>query len=127
MSLKEVIMLASAAGVVGVVLGYYLRFITALGKKRSIELELKEAKLTAESASKKIILEAEHKAADMIAESRHETKEKEDKIKATEERLIKREDSLDKRQSDVDSEIENLKGRAAKLSDQEEKALVLLT
>jgi len=126
MSLKEVVLIASAAGVLGVALGYYLRFITALGKKRSIELELKQAKLDAEGAAKKIILEAEHKAANMIADSRKETKEKEDKIKVTEERLIKREDALDKRQTDIDSEVENLKGRATKLSVEEEKAAALI-
>ena len=127
MSLKEVILLASAAGVVGIVLGYYLRFIIALGKKRSIELELKEAKITAEGAAKKIILEAEHKAADMIAESRREAKEKEEKIQATEERLIKREDGLDKRQTDIDTEAENNKVCAAKLTEMEEKTATLLT
>ena len=126
MSLKEVVLIASAAGVLGIAIGYYLRFITALGKKRSIELELKEAKLTAESAAKKIILEAENKAADMIGESRRETKEKEEKIKTAEERLIKREDGLDKRQTDIDSEAENLKSRGAKLSENEEKAEKLL-
>ncbi len=127
MSLKEVSLIASAAGVLGIAIGYYLRFIIALGKKRSIELELKEAKITAEGAAKKIILEAEHKAADMISESRRETKEKEEKIQATEERLIKREDGLDKRQTDIDAEAENLKTKAVKLTEMEEKTAILLT
>ncbi len=126
MSLKEVILLASAAGVVGIVLGYYLRFIVALGKKRSIELELKQAKLTAEEQANKITLEAEHKASTLLSDARREAKEREEKIEAAEERLIKREDGLDKRQTDIDAEIENIKSRNAKLAGQEEKVEKLL-
>ena len=47
MSLKLVVFLASAAGLVGIALGYYLRLIISLGKKGSMELEIKEMMLRA--------------------------------------------------------------------------------
>ena len=122
MSLKEVILIASAAGVIGIAFGYYLRFIVALGKKRSIELELKQAKLTAEEQSKKITLEAEHKAAEILQDARRESKEREEKNQAAEERLIKREDTLDKRQADIDHESDDLKKRGVEITNLKEKA-----
>ncbi|HUD03863.1 MAG TPA: Rnase Y domain-containing protein, partial [Candidatus Paceibacterota bacterium] len=126
MSLKIVILLASAAGLVGIVLGYYLRLIISLGKRGSMELEIKQRMFAAEEESKKITTSAEVKAGDILTEARKEIKEKEDKIQAIEERLTKREDTLDKRQADFDSEGERLKNRDAEIVAIKEKADRLL-
>src|SRR3954465_11049036 len=101
MSTKIIILLASVAGLVGIALGYYLRLIISLGKRGSMELEIKKMEMGAEEEAKKIILEAEEKAAATMKELRQEAKEKEEKLKSTEERLIKKEDTLDRRQADL--------------------------
>ena len=108
-------MLASLVGLVGIAVGYYLRLIISLGKRGSMELEIKQMQFEAEEESKRIILNAEQKAAETIQELRKESKEREDKIKTTEDRLIKKEDLLDRRQSDIDSEVENLKNKALEI------------
>jgi len=115
MSLKIFILLASLVGLVGIAVGYYLRLIISLGKRGSMELEIKQMQFEAEEESKRIILNAEQKAAETIQELRKESKEREDKIKTTEDRLIKKEDLLDRRQSDIDSEVENLKNKALEI------------
>ena len=79
MSLKIVILLASIAGLVGIALGYYLRLIISLGKRGSMELEIKKMEVGAQEEAKKIILQAEHKAAETLKESRETAKEKEEK------------------------------------------------
>lgn len=127
MSLKIVILLASIAGLVGIALGYYLRLIISLGKRGSMELEIKKMEVGAEEEAKKIILEAEHKAAETMKELRLEVKEKEDKLKTTEDRLIKKEDSLEKRQADLDSEVQSIKGKVQEIKAIKEKADKLLT
>lgn len=127
MSLKIVILLASIAGLVGIALGYYLRLIISLGKRGSMELEIKKMEVGAQEEAKKIILQAEHKAAETLKESRETAKEKEEKLKATEERLIKKEDLLEKRQADLDSEVESIKGKAVEIRAIKEKADKLLT
>ena len=53
MTLKTVAVLLSVAGLVGIALGYYLRLIISLGKKGSMELEIKEMLLTAKEEAKK--------------------------------------------------------------------------
>ncbi len=115
MSLKLVALYLSIAGVVGVAIGYYLRLIISLGKKGSMELEIKEMLLAAREEAKKITADAETKATKTLEDARAEIKEREDKIHQVEDRLIKKEDLLDKRQSDIDKEVEMIKVRVAEI------------
>jgi ribonuclease Y len=115
LSLKLVLPLLGLAGIVGIALGYYLRLIISLGKKGSMELEVKEMLLSAKEESKKITTEADSKAKQIIDEARIEIKEKEEKALQTESRLIKKEDMLDKRQVDIDKEVELIKEKAIEI------------
>ncbi len=121
MSLKLVALFLSLAGVAGVAIGYYLRLIISLGKKGSMELEIKEMLLSAKEEAKKVITEAEAKAVKTLDEAREEIKEKESKIRQTEDRLIKKEDLLDKRQLDIDKEAEALKQKVQEIKAIKEK------
>ena len=122
MSLKLVALFLAIAGVVGVAIGYYLRLIISLGKKGSMELEIKEMLLAAKEEAKKITADTEAKAAKIAEDTRHEMKEKEDKIRQTEDRLIKKEDFLDKRQTDLDKEVELVKTRVSEIKAIREQA-----
>ena len=121
-SLKLIAALLAVAGVIGVAVGYYLRLIISLGKKGSMELEIKEMLLTAKEDAKKITLDAETKATKTLEDARKEIKEKEDKIGQTENRLIKKEEFLDKRQVDLDKEVELVKTRVAEIKAIREQA-----
>ena len=122
MSLKLVALFLSIAGVVGVAIGYYLRLIISLGKKGSMELEIKEMLLSAKEEAKKITLDAEAKATKALEDARKDSREKEDKINQTESRLIKKEEFLDKRQTDLDKEVELVKTRVAEIKAIREQA-----
>ncbi len=115
MSLKLVAVFLSIAGIAGVAIGYYLRLIISLGKKGSMELEIKEMLLTAKEEAKRIISDADTKSKKFLEEARTEIKEKEEKILQTESRLIKKEDILDKRQADIDKEVEIIKEKAVEI------------
>jgi len=54
MSLKIVFLLASIAGLLGIAIGYFLRIIISLGKKGSVELEVRSLMVKAEEEAKKI-------------------------------------------------------------------------
>ena len=122
MSLKLVAVFLSIAGVAGVAIGYYLRLIISLGKKGSMELEIKEMLLTAKEEAKKITAEADTKSKKFIEEARVEIKEKEEKVRQAELRLIKKEDAADKRQADIDKEVEAIKEKVAEIKAIREKA-----
>ena len=57
MSLQIVILLAGGAGLLGIALGYFLRLIISLGKRGSMELEIKGMMLQAKEEAKKIIMQ----------------------------------------------------------------------
>ncbi len=111
MSLKIVVLLLSIASLVSLGLGYYLRLIISLGKKGSMELDLKQMELAAKEREQRIIEEAEKEAEEILKVARKEAKEKEDGLKKTEERLIKKDELLDGRQRDIDKEVEEVKKR----------------
>jgi ribonucrease Y len=122
MSLKIIILIISLTGVVGIGLGYYLRLIISLGKKGSMELEIKAMELEAKEQAKKVTSEAETQANETLKEARKEAREKEEKLKQTEIRLIKKEDLLDGRQADIDKEVEHLKTKINEVKEIREKA-----
>ncbi|HEY4509045.1 MAG TPA: ribonuclease Y [Candidatus Paceibacterota bacterium] len=111
MSLRIVFALLSVASLVSLALGYYLRLIISLGKKGSMELDIKQMMLEAKNREKIIIDEADKKAEEILRVARGEIKEKEESNKKTEERLIKKDEHLDSRQADIDKEVEEIKKR----------------
>ncbi|MFA5841493.1 MAG: ribonuclease Y [Candidatus Paceibacterota bacterium] len=111
MSLKIILALLGVSGVAGIAIGYFLRWLVTLGKKGSIELEVKQMLLQAKEEATKITDEANKKADIRLAELREEEKKKETEYKKTEERLIKKESFLDERHRELDKESENVKSK----------------
>jgi len=121
MSLKIILVLLVLSGLVGIGFGYFLRWIISLGKRGSMELEIKQMMLEAKEKSKQIISEAEGKAKEQAEVFRTEFKSKEDQLKKTEDRLIKKEELLDKRQLDIDTEVASIKEKIVEIKDIREK------
>lgn len=122
MDLKIALLFAGASGLLGIAFGYFLRFIISLGKRGSMELEIKQMTLTAKEEAQKIIEEADKKAAKIASETEEAQKEKETQFKKTEERLIKKEELLDKRQLDIDGQSEEIKKQAEEIKTLKEEA-----
>ncbi len=122
-----------AALAAGAGFGYYLRYIVTVGKKGSMELELKQMMLEAKEKASKLEEEAEKRIAAEKKEAEKERKEKEEFIKKQESRMLDKEALLDKRQMDLDKEVERVKAkieevhavkaRVDALKDEQDKAL----
>lgn len=117
MQILIIMLIAAAAGLTGIAIGWFLRFIIALGKKGSMELEIKEMMLLAREEAESITSEAEKRADKNLQEAKEEIKKSEDELKKTQNRLNKKEDLLDHRQSDLDSEAESLREKEVHLSE----------
>lgn len=115
-------MLLALSGAIGIAFGYFLRWIISLGKRGSMELEIKQMRLDAQETGKRILAEAEREAKEKSETLTNEFKEKERELKTTEERLVRKEEMVDQRQQNVDSENEALKAKAEELSKLKEKA-----
>jgi ribonuclease Y len=110
------------AGLIGIALGYLLRWLHSLGRRGSMELEIKQMMLEAKEDAKSITEEAEVKAEKILNALKSELKEKENQLKKTEDRLLKREELLDKRQVDIDSDVEGIKKKIEEIRALKEKA-----
>ena len=117
------LVVAVAGGMVG---GYYLRRIVALGKRRSIEIDIKQMHVVAKEEAQKIIDDAKKKAEEVEYELRATVRTKTEEYKKTEDRLIKKESLLDNRQSEIDKESEAQKARIEEIKKIKERADALL-
>ena len=102
MSLKTIFLLLGAPA------GYCDRLFPPhdhlLGKRGSMELEIRKMMLDAEEKAKKITEEAEANAKENEEQIAAESKEREGELKQVEERLVRKEELLDKRQTNLDTE-----------------------
>jgi ribonuclease Y len=126
MSLRLVLLAVALAAAAGIAFGYFLRWIISLGRRGSMELDIKQKLLEAQEEAGIVVAEAEAKATELLETARKETKEKEEKTLKLEERLLKREEFLDKRQLDLDSEFESLKEKDSEIKNIKDKADTLL-
>ena len=121
MSVKTVLLLAGFAGLLGIIIGYFLRWIVSLGKKGSVEITIKQKMLEAKTQAQQITEEAEKKAEALLSVSKEETKQREISMKKLEDRLIKKDELLDKRQTDIDREAEGLKEKISEVRELKNK------
>ncbi len=126
MSLQTAFILVALAGVAGIAFGYFLRLIISLGKRGSMELEIRQMKLDAETKAQSIIQEAEQEGQKRAQELAGQYKERERDLKATEDRLVRREELLDKRQLNLDSEQETISKKNEEIVQTKEQADNLL-
>lgn len=121
MSLTTVLLIAGVAGLAGIGIGYFLRWIVSLGKKGSMELTIKQTMLEAKTQAQKIVEEAEKKAESLLSDTKEDIKNREISMKKLEDRLIKKDELIDKRQADVDREAENIKEKIAEVKELKNK------
>lgn len=119
MSFKLVLVLLVLAGLVGIAVGYFLRWLVSLGRKGSMELEIKQIMLDAREEAKNVIGEAEKKAEGITSGLQAEFKDKE-------KRLGEKETYLDRRQLDIDKEAERIKAQIEDVKKIKERADTLV-
>lgn len=122
MSLKLALLLALLAASAGIGFGYLLRLIISLGKKGSMELDIKQMELSSKEEAQQIIGKAETRAEEIIQKTQAEIREREDRAKKTEDRFVKKEEFLDKRTLDLDKEAGYLKEKVVEMRALREKA-----
>ena len=111
----------------GVGIGYYLRVVVALGKRKSIEIDIKQMIVGAKEEAQKITDEAKNKVEKKLTELKEEEKKKEQESKETEKRLIKKDEFLDVRQVEINKEAENIKLKVEEIKKVQERILGIET
>jgi ribonuclease Y len=121
LSLKLALLIIGVASIAGIAVGYYLRLIISLGKRGSMELQIRKMQLDAEEKVKNILEEAETEAYKKREQFNHEMQERARDLKGTEDRLVSKEDLLDKRQMKLDSEQEIIIRKSEELAAAKER------
>ena len=116
-----IVLIGAGVLLLGILVGYYLRFIVALGKRRSIEIDIKQMMVSAKEESQRILDEAKKKSEEQLAAAREEERKKVLEFKETEKRLIKKDEFLDARQVEVNKEVESIKDRIEEVKSAQEK------
>lgn len=124
------ILLLAAGLISGVILGYFVRIWIALRKKGSLEFKAQERLESAKSEAKGIVLEANEKAASILAEAQKEERERKHDLRKLEDRLLKKESVLERQQSELENlsgkkreELEKLKSLEGEIRSAHEKAV----
>jgi len=83
--------------------------VVALGKRKSIEIDIKQMMVGAKEEAQKLVEEAKGKVEGRLAELKEEEKKREQEFKETEKRLIKKDEFLDARQVEANKGAEEIK------------------
>jgi len=126
MSFQIILILLALSGAGGMLLGYILRWLVALGQRGSLELEIKQKMLVAQEKAAKIIAEAEYRGEVIETERLGVIEEREEKAEKNEERLVKKEEFLDQRQQDLDSKDEDTREREHEAAQAKKEAEALV-
>ena len=102
------LILILAAAVVGFAAGYIIRLLITLGKKGSVELEVKQMLLDAKEESEQLIEKAKEKAEKLKDELLEDLKIKEKELKEKDDRILRREETLDKQRIDLTKKEEEI-------------------
>lgn len=116
-----IILIGVGVLLLGVGIGYYLRLIIALGKRRSIEIDIKQMMVGAKEEAQKIVDEAKKKSETQLLNLKEEEKKKEQEWKEKDTRLIKKDEFLDARQIEVNKEAEGIKLKVEEVKKIQEK------
>ncbi|MDP9249543.1 MAG: ribonuclease Y [bacterium] len=119
----DIIIILIGVGVLllGVVVGYYLRLLVALGKRRSIELEIKQLMVGAKEEAQKITDEAKKRSEELQRSLKEEEKKKTEEWRDTEKRLVKKDEFLDARQVELNKAAEDIKSKVEEVKRVQEK------
>ena len=123
MSITIIILIGVGILLLGAGIGYYLRLIIALGKRRSIEIDIKQMMVGAKEEAQKVLDQAKKTSETKLAELREEEKKKESEFKERDMRLVRKDEFLDARQIEVNKEVETIKLKAEEIKNIQEKIL----
>src|SRR3989338_3874953 len=115
MSINMIILFGVLTLFAGVAIGYYVRLMIALGKRRSIEIDIKQMMIGAKEEAQRVLDEAKKKSEERSKEIKEEESKREQEFKDREKRLIKKDELLDSRQSEKDKEVENIKAKVEEI------------
>ena len=101
--------------IVGIIAGYFVRYLFAARRIDSLERRLKEDIRKAKNEAQDVLLEAKNKAVGLLDEAKEDLKERKAGLDRLEERLFKKDEELINRESGLRTEREELTGEMKRI------------
>ena len=117
----ETLGLLAAGLILGFICGYLGRRYLATKRARTVEATTKYLREEGERKAKEIVLEAETKAAGVLAEIKKEERQRQAQLGGLENRLLQREEMLDKKLGTLHDDEVKLKSKLDELKNQESR------
>jgi ribonuclease Y len=111
MTFSTILILLAVASVFGIAVGYALRWLVSVGRKGSVEIEIRQRLVEAEESAKRIVLEGEKKFTSLEEDFKKRLASKEELVDEKDRRVGQKEGYLDKRQLDIDTEADRIKAQ----------------
>ncbi len=115
------IVVAVAAGLIGVMAGYALRWLLLLYKKSSVELAIKEKRLEAKEQASNIIEQAKETATEIKTEAREKAEDIRTKVADLRKQLNKKEQRLETKESKLAERSEKLQKAEKQLKEDKQE------
>ncbi len=115
MTTTTILLLLAGVGIAGIAAGYFLRWIVALGRRGSMELEIKQMELDAKEGAQKVLDAAEKEAEAESKKKLGEIKEEEAQLNKQKERILEKEEKLEQKQAAIDTDVEALKAKVEEI------------
>jgi ribonuclease Y len=113
--IQNIIAMTAASGLLGILVGYLLHFVTASRRNSSASRDAENIRLSAQKDAQKIITDASAMAERSIQDIRESEREHAKKIQKSEEYLHLRETSLSQRDDKIDEDRRKLESQAGEL------------
>jgi ribonuclease Y len=94
--------------VMGLVAGYFVRYLIGSRRANSLENKLKEEIRNAKNKAQDIVLEAKNKAVSLLDEAKNEEKERKVTLDRLEDRLLKKDEELARKENGLQDEKEKI-------------------
>lgn len=121
---------AGFAVVLGVLGGYFLRYLLAAKGRKSAEAETESVLASAKSEAKEILIAAKENAATVLSDAQKDERERKAELRRLEDHLLKKESALEKQQAEAQAlatrkkeELERLKVVEDELNSAREKTV----
>ncbi len=105
----------------GLFAGYAVFQIISLGRRRLAESSARERVESAEAGAKKIVLEAQDKAAALLADAQNEIRAGNEQLRKLEERLLRKEDILEEKNRGFEARLESIETEKRRIKEAEER------
>jgi len=110
-------------GILGVLLGYFLKSFFVIRNKENIESTLAKIRSDAEKKASEILTKAELQSQTVLQRTQEDVREQKEELQETKKRITEKEAYIDRKERDIDASKKDIEVQKKKITEEQEKYL----